>query len=310
MHRRQEQLLEAPIATMDSEGLRKALARDVMCQSTATDYVALHAMIAWRHHKHQPKQRYIDCMQLSGPSGNGKTLTVQRLRHYMGMDEGYRYKHCEVYVQSCDGSVYSMVDCLVAAVQSKTPPPVILLHVEDTNCAHRDVLPLVTSLLEHGELKGADNGHFRLPVETALLCVFTSCYGELPHLTPLHSHEYAQHAIKADMKAHGIASRHMERMGTIVPYRPLEPKQMKGVLAVKLDEFLAQRMIEASKETRRILVQQTLDLVEPRRSVRHTKEKLLWGIQKLIQEIPIDEQDGLCVTVQVHVDKIGAEERQ
>lgn len=82
----------APISQMHLLQLRAAMNRDIMHQDGAIDVLCSMAVRAWRHHiepEGEPGQPHIIKALLAGPSGVGKTESIQRLRHYLGQSRGW-----------------------------------------------------------------------------------------------------------------------------------------------------------------------------------------------------------------------------
>lgn len=111
-------LLEAPIAQMDHESLYEALSRDVMHQmDPIADLVDL-VMHVWDHQENpETTGPCIRKALLSGPSGSGKTETVNRVRHYLGMDEGYVNERQCIYYDACT-SLDTMANTQITGVSA------------------------------------------------------------------------------------------------------------------------------------------------------------------------------------------------
>ncbi len=95
--------LGAPIETMDLVDVMERLSREVVHQINATDHVAYAVTDAWEHHKlANPPEDRVRRVLLSGPSGSGKTETALRVRHYLGMDKGYRYERQCIWIDASE----------------------------------------------------------------------------------------------------------------------------------------------------------------------------------------------------------------
>lgn len=270
-----------------------ALARDVMHQPEPTEFLGERVHKAWRHHMH-PLGRYIDRALLSGPSGSGKTETIYRIRHYLGMDAGYAYEHCCIFIDAST-SIDSMSSTRLTGVSGgfmgctdkdslpdrlnnalggdgQQPPPVLLLFIDEIDKAHPNFLTAINGLLITGKMEAAHGRRlFSLPLETALLCLFTANYGDeavsaLPNACCYH---LVKQAIEEAMKKRGLAECAIERFGLVVAYRALDREKLHLILMHKLAMYLEERaQLEVDDTVRKFLVQRVLVEVDIARGVR------------------------------------------
>lgn len=244
---------------------------------------------------------------LAGPSGTGKTATVKCLRHFLGMDEGYEFeKQFIEFHTSCSNSTIQYDDMNSNSSQKDphellsrdshdiltrlnqsienygaTPPPYVLLFIDDYDHTSQASRYLINRLLGNGQYRSTEGSQFVLPKQTALLIVCTCLYG-------------GDDIIKMEERCDYTAKRHISRAmekyvptnqcrNLILPYYPLADEILKELLGKKLDSYIGSprllkrfgvEVLSSTPEMKNTLIKHVLTKVDKRYGM-HGGETLL-----------------------------------
>ena len=192
----------------------------------------------------------------AGPSGTGKTATVECLRLFLGMDEGAEFENLFIEFDASSGSnntqqsnnnddcqhqkdSHDLLSRLSQAVESfglSPPPPYLVLFVDNYELASQSSRLLINRLLGNGKCRTTEGSQFVLPGQTALLIVCTCLFG---------ADDIINMEERCDYVAKRFISRAMEKYVTsaqcknlLLPYYPLDDEILKQLLVRKLDSYI------------------------------------------------------------------------
>lgn len=217
----------------------------------------LSAMIDDRKYSATKKNRHTFMIALAGPSGTGKTATINRLRSLLGMTEGYEYESLfiEYCVKSMDkksGGECGDVDdhhdeshknngldiierinkaLATTSALSLPPPPYVVLFVHNFGHATYAFKLVVNSLV-------CGNSSLVLPEGTTLLIVCTCHYGgDKIAMMNERDDDMAEQYIRDEMRR-SIVDTTTQRIGLFLPYYLLNRDVLKLLLGQRLDKFV------------------------------------------------------------------------
>jgi len=199
---------------------------------------------------------------LAGPSDTGKSKTVKRLRHLLGMAPDYQYESLfiEYWVKSVDFGPWTaddddittrdgndIVDRIHQSLKSRgdkqPPPPYVMLFVHNFDQATHLFKLVINSLL--CSKPGATSSVLTLPVGTTLLIVCTCHYGE-EKVTKMSERydDVAEMYIRDDMRR-GVMDTTIQRIDLLLPYYALSRDVLKQLMGKKFDKYVtASRIVE------------------------------------------------------------------
>lgn len=179
----------------------------------------------------------------SGVSGTGKTESVKILKECYGVkNQQYIYFDLSritdpgqfgILLGSGPGLVgygqFQTMPQMLNSSMKEEIPSVILLHLDELDKAHPDLLTILINFMETGKLTSTSNINFQLPPETRLIIVFTANYGaqEIKDLSPALHYNEARKSIVSHMESDGIALPIIGRLPHIFPYFPLDRETMR-----------------------------------------------------------------------------------
>ena len=119
-------------------------------------------------------------------------------------------------------------------------PPLIYVMIDEIDKAENDFVLALNGLLDQGQMTSARGRSFKPSRDTTLLFIFTANYADDSICRMPYPHtETARALVKESMRAHGLQPCTIERFGDIVPFYPLRDEQLRDVLHMKLDNYLA-----------------------------------------------------------------------
>lgn len=258
-------------------------------------------------------------MTLCGPTGCGKTETVLALKNFFGMDAGYEYENQFVEL---DGSTYgeamqinsvtgggagligyqdgnSLSERLLKAVsdyqtnEDSPLPPYLMLFIDEIDKADPGFLRNLNGLLGAGKYVSPSGNSFYLPPGVLLFVVLTANYGAQAIVEMSARNDMlAQKHIEEDMRALQMQNYTIGRLGQILPYYPIKRDVLYGIMADKLDVFIAQSPIAKrhgvhnilyKDEVKARLINTVLDKWDTECGIRGSMEQLFKMINLLFE---------------------------
>jgi hypothetical protein len=124
-------------------------------------------------------------------------------------------------------------------------PKIIYIFIDELDKAEYSIMDTLNSLLDQGYLKGGNGKEFHLPTQTTLFICCTANFGsetliQNPHL----NYSEAKELIELDMISKGYKDWDIARLGTIIPFFPINETNAKLILKEKLKVFLTENIIK------------------------------------------------------------------
>lgn len=319
-------LLPAPVRGKDYKEIEDILKSRVKEQDSAMRTISdnLYAVLTTKQSFAGVGKPRLYKMLFAGTSGCGKTETAHTIRYMLGMEAGYEYQDQYVFI---DGSTINN-DTQMNAQLGASPglvgygdkntlahrlnralklsgggeddtrrPEYIMLFIDEIDKAHTDFLVVLNGLLDAGIFEAACGERFTLPLETIMLVIFTTNYGEMGIASM--KYRYAPQGelfVKQAMMENKLRENTIERMGRIVIFYPLGGAVLKKILMARLEHYISESEISKQFGENRIEYQDDVKdfLIDKVVAATDSGKGVRSGLRGLFENVHVFFQKALC----------------